>query len=333
MSAYKTLLFVIALALFTGCAKEPNPYLVQEPGYFEGRATLEGIDSNGDGVRDDVWNFIAKSYPKPEQEDIRQALAQMAKVYQNSVIYGALKNAKLAKQYIREEGGRATACMFIKFPLHCCYRKQKEMFIALETKVANTDERLYAYWNFNALLSGDIYSDKDFEFPCEYDEKRERELNAAFGAKTLEEINPNLPPDPDRAGNATLEGIDADNDGVRDDVQRTIWKFAPRPDQERYRAALFQEARSWQEILTVDLSDKDAIFRSRDNSKSATQCIQHSSVRGDYRETELVRNTMLNTPRRDEMRDRYYKALDKFKIKHYTGSAHAIPCDYDKAKQ
>lgn len=31
-----------------------------------------------------------------------------------------------------------------------------------------------------------------------------------------------LPPDPGTAGKATVEGIDSDNDGVRDDVQRAI---------------------------------------------------------------------------------------------------------------
>jgi hypothetical protein len=95
MNAYKTLLFVIALTFFTGCAKEPNLYLVQEPGYFESRATLEGIDSDGDGVRDDVWNFIAESYPKPEQEDIRQALAHRAKMYQDLVVAGEADDREL----------------------------------------------------------------------------------------------------------------------------------------------------------------------------------------------------------------------------------------------
>jgi hypothetical protein len=43
-----------------------------------------------------------------------------------------------------------------------------------------------------------------------------------------------LPPDPGEAGKATLQGIDADNDGVRDDIQR--WarqRFQGKPDLER----------------------------------------------------------------------------------------------------
>jgi len=35
-------------------------------------------------------------------------------------------------------------------------------------------------------------------------------------------IEATLPPDPGSAGRATLEGIDSDGDGVRDDIQRFI---------------------------------------------------------------------------------------------------------------
>lgn len=56
-----------------------------------------------------------------------------------------------------------------------------------------------------------------------------------------------LPPDPGEAGEQTLLGIDSDNDGVRDDIQRYIYITYPR--EERVRLALFQTARVYQELL------------------------------------------------------------------------------------
>jgi hypothetical protein len=57
----------------------------------------------------------------------------------------------------------------------------------------------------------------------------------------------NLPPDPGAAGKATLAGIDSDNDGVRDDVQR--WIAMTYPNSAKTRAALTQMAKAKQMIL------------------------------------------------------------------------------------
>jgi hypothetical protein len=47
-----------------------------------------------------------------------------------------------------------------------------------------------------------------------------------------------LPPDPGEAGKATIEGIDSDQDGLRDDIQRYI--ALTYPDSEKTREALRQ---------------------------------------------------------------------------------------------
>jgi len=51
----------------------------------------------------------------------------------------------------------------------------------------------------------------------------------------------NLPPDPGEAGKATIDGIDADKDGVRDDVQRFIYETWP--ESERARRVLYEIAK------------------------------------------------------------------------------------------
>jgi hypothetical protein len=71
----------------------------------------------------------------------------------------------------------------------------------------------------------------------------------------LDRLFPNLPPDPGEAGKQTLEGIDADGDGVRDDVQRAIYRLEPRD--ERKRRAMLQYARGLQrKMLARDNIDQ-----------------------------------------------------------------------------
>jgi hypothetical protein len=57
-----------------------------------------------------------------------------------------------------------------------------------------------------------------------------------------------LPPDPGVAGEATIEGIDANNNGVRDDLELAI--FASYPDNPGAREILYQSAIAYQTMLT-----------------------------------------------------------------------------------
>jgi len=65
-----------------------------------------------------------------------------------------------------------------------------------------------------------------------------------------------LPPDPGAAGMATLAGIDSDNDGVRDDIQRYIWLTYA--GSEKTRAGLFQEAEVFQDLLVAGTNKDQA---------------------------------------------------------------------------
>jgi hypothetical protein len=55
-----------------------------------------------------------------------------------------------------------------------------------------------------------------------------------------------LPPDPGEPGKATLEGIDSDRDGVRDDIQRLIGFMQLSPQQ---RAVMFRLASAMQQTI------------------------------------------------------------------------------------
>lgn len=56
-----------------------------------------------------------------------------------------------------------------------------------------------------------------------------------------------LPPDPGNDGKATLAGIDSDNDGVRDDIERYIWLTYPHS--QKTRLALTSDAIAMQAAL------------------------------------------------------------------------------------
>jgi len=59
-----------------------------------GKATLAGIDSDGDGVRDDVQRWIALTYPNSQKT--RAALRQMAQAMQNILLNAAdVANARV----------------------------------------------------------------------------------------------------------------------------------------------------------------------------------------------------------------------------------------------
>jgi len=80
-----------------------------------------------------------------------------------------------------------------------------------------------------------------------------------------------LPPDPGAAGKATLAGIDSDNDGVRDDVQR--WIALTYPNSQKTRAALRQDAKAMQVIILN--ASNPAIARANSIAEGrASDCIR-----------------------------------------------------------
>jgi len=111
---------------------------------------------------------------------------------------------------------------------------------------------------------------------------------------------PGFPPDPGNAGKRTLEGIDSDHDGLRDDVQR--WIYARYPNDERKRKALRQMAISIQEDLNPNLKDED-LETANSREKKAITCLQEVFDTGtykfeDYTELRYLEAKVLNTAQR-----------------------------------
>ncbi|MBC75720.1 MAG: hypothetical protein CME64_06870 [Halobacteriovoraceae bacterium] len=58
-----------------------------EPGFFENDKTIGGIDSNNDGVRDDIERWINREFPGEENYNKRMACKQYAKEVRNIQIH------------------------------------------------------------------------------------------------------------------------------------------------------------------------------------------------------------------------------------------------------
>ncbi|MEP7162787.1 MAG: hypothetical protein ABI747_03420, partial [Candidatus Moraniibacteriota bacterium] len=104
---------------------------------------------------------------------------------------------------------------------------------------------------------------------------------------------PGLPPDPDEAGKATIEGIDSNGNGVRDDIER--WIAVKYPNSEKTRAGLVQEARAFQKALT-SVQDTPSASAAFDEIAMGTECLSY--LVGPYQMREVDKaflTQMLNT--------------------------------------
>jgi len=115
-----------------------------------------------------------------------------------------------------------------------------------------------------------------------------------------------LPPRPDDAqANATIEGIDANVNGIRDDVERAI--FDEYPDDIKVRAAMLQYAMAEQMYLTEVFNSeswKAAIYQ----TDRGYGCLYDNSngLKGTNNLQSKVDSLMLNTSQRQEKFESLY---------------------------
>lgn len=93
-----------------------------------------------------------------------------------------------------------------------------------------------------------------------------------------------LPPDPGEAGKATVLGIDSDNDGVRDDIQRLIQQTAP--NSTPIKSALRQYAANAQKLFAAVGNDSE-VLRLLQESNRSSQCARYIMRTVDLRSDGL----------------------------------------------
>lgn len=113
-----------------------------------GKATIEGIDSDEDGVRDDIQRYIALTYP--EQPEIQKALRQLAKADQ-ALLIDADDEAKTMEN--ERKTSAAIECLFSKD-----IENTSQIFKKMEAEYLNTKERILAQNKADSHLSGHVFS-------------------------------------------------------------------------------------------------------------------------------------------------------------------------------
>lgn len=110
---------------------------------------------------------------------------------------------------------------------------------------------------------------------------------------------PGFPPDPGEAGKRTLEGINSDHDGLRDDLQR--WIYARFPNDPKKRAALKQWAIHYQKTLFLKHNKSDMEEDSKRGEK-ASRCLFDTFSDPDeaYDEGKYIQAKVINTKERTE---------------------------------
>lgn len=136
--------------------------LPADPGE-EGKATLAGIDSDGDGVRDDLQRFIALSHP--DSAKFRAVLTQYTINLQEKLINAGdpIKSLELAHQHTKD-----SAChQYIdSVSIHSEQGRAKSPRKELYAQALNTLERSRAYLDYNDHLPGHTFVAPE---PASYD--------------------------------------------------------------------------------------------------------------------------------------------------------------------
>ena len=169
--------------------------------------------------------------------------------------------------------------------------------------------------------------------------KTEEAVNKIHAEKiTLADaLGQNLPPEPDATlNNATVEGIDANKNGIRDDVELAIFKLYPTSS--RIRAAELQYAMALQNELTNVFNSETLVATIQEEGRS-NLCIKNTippRVASDSSSTIInnitlisaraneVENLIFNTEmRKSKQKEIYQKYMTSY------GSVEKEDCDTD----
>lgn len=126
-----------------------NDGLPPDPGE-EGKTTLLGIDSDTDGVRDDIQRWIYLSYP--DEEAVRLALTQIAMEYQGLLEQADDESAAL--EHANRMSRHGECLHYLKG------RISGDLMSELKARILNTKDRSLAYIKYNRKLGGHIFSGK-----------------------------------------------------------------------------------------------------------------------------------------------------------------------------
>ncbi len=242
-----------------------------EPGEQESTETIAWVDTNSNGVRDDVERFIAKEYGV-NQEKYLTAMTQ-AKIMDN--IYSLVSEDLVFEEY--------------HLLLKCSSDEQLTIASWIEKKYSNTPERRE---RLNDIFGGRLIGGKTDQDNCEW--IRWDDLNNPLTEEIINGIS--VPPEPgEQESTETIAWVDTNSNGVRDDVERKIAEEYGN-DIETYSNAI-EQAKITHDLL-VSLTPDTA----KEEYVESVRC----SNRMELISFQFVDNEYLNTPDR---RSKYAKLL------------------------
>jgi hypothetical protein len=145
----------------------------------------------------------------------------------------------------------------------------------------------------------------------------------------------NLPPDPGINADKTIAGIDANNNGIRDDVELAVFKEYP--NSAKTRAVLLQYALALQMEFTQPIVNKDTVTEIVTEMGRAHSCVadtlvprkspesSRSTIEVDkiYTYTDFIENKQINTDGRKKVEKDFLKYLGSY------GDSTNKECDLD----
>lgn len=134
----------------------------------------------------------------------------------------------------------------------------------------------------------------------------------------------NLPPDPGEKADKTIEGVDANENGIRDDVELAVFKEYP--NSAKTRAVLLQYALALQMEFTQPILNKDTVTETIRELSRADVCIADTLVPRQSPESfreyvdiekintyiDFVEKLQINTEGRIKYDEEFYNKLGSF---------------------
>ncbi len=159
-----------------------------------------------------------------------------------------------------------------------------------------------------------------YRIPHAIDQQKTAEAVAKIHAAklTLDDVTgKNLPPDPGADADKTVEGVDANKNGIRDDVELAIFKKYP--DSARIRAAELQYALALQNELTSNVFNSETLVAAIQEEGRGFGCIYKNSLTDQifnvYKKEvrDLVFNTDGRKKKSDEVFNKYMTSFSALK--------------------
>lgn len=154
-----------------------------------------------------------------------------------------------------------------------------------------------------------------------FDESKTAEQVAKIHATklTMDDVTgDNLPADPGAEADKTVQGVDANKNGIRDDVELAVFKEYP--NSTKTRAVLLQYALALQTQMTLPLVNTETVTATAEDRSRALNCIWSISSRSDMdkftietdKNENFIESRVLNSDQRKKYRENVYEYLGSY---------------------